>query len=194
MNLQSENGDVHVTGLVLSDKGLTADIQKQGSVYFDRSVAVSDNVVVTAQKGVIHVDNDVASLNGNITMKTTEGDVRVNNKVISDKGSVTVTTEKGNIHIGDNGENVKTVSADQNVALTTNLGKITIEGETFSKQGNITMSAKSDSYTPGSMNILIGEKGKVQAAGYVNLQAENGDLIVTDRILSGDGLTAEVQE
>ena len=194
VNLQSENGDVHVTGLVLSDKGLTADIQKQGSVYFDRSVAVSDNVVVTAQKGVIHVDNDVASLNGNITMKTTEGDVQVNNKVISDKGSVTVTTEKGNIHIGDNGENVKTVSADQNVALTTNLGKITIEGETFSKQGNITMSAKSDSYTPGSMNILIGEKGKVQAAGYVNLQAENGDLIVTDRILSGDGLTAEVQE
>ena len=194
VNLQSENGDVHVTGLVLSDKGLTADIQKQGSVYFDRSVAVSDNVVVTAQKGVIHVDNDVASLNGNITMKTTEGDVRVNNKVISDKGSVTVTTEKGNIHIGDNGENVKTVSADQNVALTTNLGKITIEGETFSKQGNITMSAKSDSYTPGSMNILIGEKGKVQAAGYVNLQAENGDLIVTDRILSGDGLTAEVKK
>ena len=64
VNLQSENGDVHVTGLVLSDKGLTADIQKHGSVYFDRSVAVSDNVVVTAQKGDIHVDNDVASLNG----------------------------------------------------------------------------------------------------------------------------------
>ncbi|MBR4907491.1 MAG: leukotoxin LktA family filamentous adhesin, partial [Acidaminococcaceae bacterium] len=195
VNLQTENGDLRVTNDIISGEGLTADAKTEGSVYFDRDVTVNKDVIITAEKGNIQVGHNVTSSDGNISMKTTDGNIGVEKKVTSEKGSVTVTTGAGNIHIGNNGENVKTVSANQDILLATDLGKIDVRGKTESESGNITMSAKSEEYKagPDGMNIIITENGKIQAAGYVNLQTENGDLRVTNDIISGEGLTADAK-
>jgi hypothetical protein len=146
--------------------------------------------------GHVNVDNNVTALNGDIRLKTVKGDVRVNNKVAANNGSVTATTEAGDIHIGDNGKNERTVYAKKDILLATGQGTIDIHGKTESSEGNITLSAKSKEYKPGAdgMNILISDSGIVKAAGYVNLKTENGDIHITDLILSGEGLTAEIKK
>ena len=80
--------------------------------------------------------------------------------------------------------------------MATESGTINIKGRTATTAGDITLSAKSEAYAPGSdgMNIIIEDNGQILAAGYVNLKAENGDLHVTDKVLSGEGLTAETSK
>ena len=218
VNLKAENGDLHITDKIVSGEGVTTEITGEGGVYFDRSVAVKGDVVITADKGDIHVDKNVASVDGTISMSTMEGDIQVgasvatdngdvslttgagdvsvDNKVSANNGSVTVTTDKGDIKIGDNGPNERTIFANQDITVATESGTINIKGRTATTAGDITLSAKSAAYTPGSngMNIIIEDNGEVLAAGYVNLKAENGDLHVTDKVLSGEGLTAETSK
>ncbi|MEE3404480.1 MAG: hypothetical protein VZR73_10390, partial [Acutalibacteraceae bacterium] len=186
-NVSTGEGNIHIGANVASGQG-TALTTGNGNIHVGANIASGQGAALTTGNGKITVDNLVAANNGNVSLVTGAGDISVNDKVIArsgdlteDKGNVTVTTGKGDIELGDNGENVKTVSADKKITLTTDLGKIKIEGGTESSSGDITMSAKSENYTPGAegMNILLDGHGKVKAAGYVNLQSENGDVHVT---------------
>ena len=113
----------------------------------------------------------------------------------SEHGAISVTTGNGNIHIGDNGENVDTVTAAKDVTLATELGKIEVSGKTSSKNGDVTLSAKSDGYKPGAdgMNIIINHNGKVEAGNSLHLNGGEGDLHISDRVSSGEDLTANVE-
>ena len=186
-NVSTGGGNIHIGADVVSGLG-TALTTGNGNIHIGANIVSGQDTALTTGNGKITVDNLVTANNGNVSLITGAGDIYVNDKVIArgenvteDKGNVTVTTGEGNIHIGDNGENVKTVSANKNITLTTDLGKIHIKGGTESSSGDITMSAKSENYKPGAegMNILLDGHGKVKAAGYVNLQSENGDVHVT---------------
>ena len=196
VNLKAENGDIHVTDQIVAGDGLTAEIQKEGSVYFDRSAVVREDVVLSSDKGDISVGKSITSLNGDIRMTATEGNIKVNDKVTAQNGNIQISTGDGDIHIGNNGPDEKTVSAKDDITVETERGEIRIAGKTASSNGNIILAAKSGAYTPGldGMNIIVEDTGRVEAKGYVNLKTENGDLHITDRIIAGDGLTATAKK
>ena len=93
------NGDLHITDKILSGEGVTTEITGEGSVYFDRSVAVKGDVVITADKGDIHVDKNVASVDGTISMSTMEGDIQVGASVATTNGDVSLTTGAGDVSV-----------------------------------------------------------------------------------------------
>ena len=194
-NVGTGEGNIHIGANVASGQG-TALTTGNGNIHIGANIASGQDTALTTGNGKITVDNLVASNNGNVSLTTGAGDISVNDKVLAGKGSVSATTGEGDIHIGDNGPNERTIFANQDITVATESGTINIKGRTATTDGDITLSAKSATYTPGSngMNIIIEDNGEVLAGGYVNLKAENGDLHVTDKVLSGEGLTAETSK
>ena len=194
VSVTSNTGHVFVKNSLTAKAGSANVSTGKGSIHIGANIASGQDTALTTGNGNITVDNLVAANNGNVSLTTGAGDISVNDKVIARTGSVTATTGEGDIKIGDNGPNERTIFANQDITVATESGTINIKGRTATTAGDITLSAKSAAYTPGSngMNIIIEDNGEVLAAGYVNLKAENGDLHITDKILSGEGVTTEI--
>ena len=107
---------------------ITAD---KGDIHVDKNVASVDGTIsMSTMEGDIQVGASVATDNGDVSLTTGAGDVSVDNKVSANNGSVTVTTDKGDIKIGDNGPNERTIFANQDITVATESGTINIKGRT----------------------------------------------------------------
>ena len=196
IKMSTKEGDINIGATVSASKGNVVMDIGDGNIHVGANIASGQDTNLTTGSGNISVDNLVTSDDGSISLTTGAGNISVNDKIIAKKAGISVITDKGDIKIGDNGPNERTIFANQDITVATESGTINIKGRTATTAGDITLSAKSAAYTPGSngMNIIIEDNGEVLAAGYVNLKAENGDLHVTDKVLSGEGLTAETSK
>ena len=99
--LNGRNGDIHITDDILAQKGITVNIAEQGSVFFDRDVAVTNDVDISTDNGNINVGHDVSSSEGTVILQTGEGDITVGS---DGTGSVTaekdVTVTTGDVYRG----------------------------------------------------------------------------------------------
>ncbi len=165
--LNGRNGDIHITDDILAQKGITVNIAEQGSVFFDRDVAVTNDVTgsVTAEKDV--------------TVTTGDGDIDIVKSVVSNDGSVTLQSDSGNIHVGDNGPDVDTVTAKENVTLKTVDGTIAVDGKTSTVEGDITVDAHDENEEAGD-NLVIAHNGQLISGRDLTLHTYNGNIDVTD--------------
>ena len=216
IKLEGQNGDIHITDKITAERNVNAKINDKGSLYFDNDLSADGAINMKTDSGNINIGHGVTATDSSIAMQTGtgnievgaavtaqkdislesgSGNINVDKEVKSEFGAISVTTGNGNIHIGDNGENEETVTAAGDVTLATELGKIEVSGKTSSKNGDVTLSAKSDGYKPGAdgMNIIINHNGRVEAGNSVHLNGGEGDLHISDRVSSGDDLTANVE-
>ena len=216
ITLEGQNGDIHITDKITAERNVNAVINDKGSLYFDNDLSADGAITANVEEGNIEIGAAVTSGEGDVSLTTGagkidvgaavtaqkdislesgSGNINVDKEVKSELGAISVTTGNGNIHIGDNGENEETVTAAGDVTLATELGKIEVSGKTSSKNGDVTLSAKSDGYKPGAdgMNIIINHNGRVEAGNSVHLNGGEGDLHISDRVSSGEDLTANVE-
>ena len=204
------NVATHGLGSVYFDQEVSVGGDVTGSTDIG-SVTVGDNinaegrVALTVGDGNITVGTDTNPDAGHlkaasVTMTAGKGDVTITRTLTSQDtavakdGGITVKTGEGTIHVGNNGPDVETVTAkgDGSISLVSDLGKVEIFGKTSTAKGDIAISAASSDYTPGpdGMNIIIDEEGKIVSGRSVSLDAENGDIHVTDDIIAKRDLNA----
>ncbi|MBR1761594.1 MAG: hypothetical protein IJ741_10530, partial [Schwartzia sp.] len=193
ISLNGRNGDIFITDDILAKKSISANIAEQGSVYFETDVDVSGNVGIHADEGDIFVGHTVQAAE-NIDMSTNKGIIDVGRAVTSTGGSIDVRVGTGDVIIGDNGPNVDTVTAKDNINIDVELGKIYINGKTSTKTGDIALSAGESQYTRGTQSIIIDLNGMVESGRDVRLTGRNGDFHVTDAIQVKRDLYAQVLE
>jgi len=186
------NGDVYVSDRIKAKEDLAAEISEKGSVIFATDVNVNGNVNVITNEGDIVVGHEVRA-NKDINMVTNQGDIAVGSFVVSTGGSIDVQVKTGDVMIGDNGPEVDTVAAKDNINVDVDLGRIKIYGKTSTQTGDISMSAGDNQYTPGMQNIIIEQNGAIDSGRDVKLVGRNGDLHVTDAIRSKRNLEAKVR-
>ena len=193
VTLNGRNGDIFITDDIQAKKSITANIVDQGSVYFERDVNVNGSVSIQTDDGDISVGHMVQAAE-NIDMTTNKGNIDIGCAVTSTGGSIDIRVGTGDVTIGDNGPNVDTVTAQDNINIDVDLGKIYVKGKTSTQTGDISMSAGGSQYTPGAQNIIIDLNGLVDSGRDVSLTERNGDLHVTDAILVKRNLTTKVRE
>ncbi|MCR5176528.1 MAG: hypothetical protein K6C05_06700 [Anaerovibrio sp.] len=174
-------------------KSLATEVSEKGSVYFDTDVNVNGIVNITTNEGEIVVGHEVKAVD-DINMTTNKGDIDIGSAITSTGGSIGLQVGTGDVTIGDNGPDVETVTARDNINAKVDLGKIMIYGKTSTKNGDISMSAGEAQYNPGSQNIIISQNGVLQSGADIELTGRNGDLHVTDRIQSNKNLTVNTED
>lgn len=173
ISLTGRNGDILIDDSLKAQRGLSAAVKGQGNLDFATDITV----------------------NGDIDLSIEKGDVKIGHSVKSEAGNVSIVVGKGNIDVGDNEGDVETVTANQNVNLATGLGTITVYGKTSTENGDIYLTAASDKYDPNSPNIVvIDHVGKVDSARNVVLNTTNGDLHITDDIISKKDTIANINQ
>ena len=191
--LNGRNGDIFITDAISAKKSLKVDIAEQGSVFFAKDVDVTNDVGIAVDKGNIAVGYSVNSDDGTIRLTTESGNISVGKTVTAGK-DIAISSHQGDITIGDNGPNVDTVTAKENIDVGTELGKVYIYGKTSTQTGDISLSAGENEYTRGAQSIIIDMNGKVDSGRDVRMAARNGDLHVTDDIQAKRDIYAQVFE
>ena len=114
-----------------------------------------------------------------MTVTTGDGDIDIVKSVVSNDGSVTLQSDSGNIHVGDNGPDVDTVTAKENVTLKTVDGTIAVDGKTSTVEGDITVDAHDGNEEAGD-NLVIAHNGQLISGRDLTLHTYNGNIEVTD--------------
>ncbi|WP_028130604.1 hypothetical protein [Selenomonas sp. AE3005] len=213
IHLNVGNGDLHVSDRIQAKQDLVTELEEKGGIYFDTDVNVAGKVSVKTTDGDIYVGHDVratqdivmaaavgtinvgatvVSGNGNVNLAAENGDIAVGKEVRAEKGSIGVQVSTGNVTIGDNGPDVETVTAHENINIGVDVGKIYIYGKTSTQTGDISMAAGNSQYKPGELNFVIEQNGQIESGRDVLLNGRNGDLHVTDRINAKQGLNAKI--
>ena len=135
------------------------------------------------------------SKTGKVSIQTGEGIVGIVKTVTAQQGSIDIQVAgTGGVIIGNNGPDVKTVTAKHTIDIGVDLGQIKIYGKTSTEEGDISMTAGSDQYTPGDRNFIIEQNGVLESGRDINLTGRNGDLLVSYRIQANRDLNAVVLE
>lgn len=197
VTLDATNGDIHVTDDIIAKQDLNTYTHQNGSIVFETGVNVTGQANAGTDNGNIDINGSVKA-GGDISMHIAQkGNIDVgkipNYTITSTDGSIDMSTGEGNIKIGDNGPDVDTVTAKQDINLATGLGKIEIYGKTATEKGDISMSATSFAYTPGDdgRNIIIDQNGQVASGRDVNMTATKGDIHITDTVTTNRSLNAQ---
>ena len=100
------------------------------------------------------------------------------------EGNIQAHAGQGDITIGDNGPTEDTVTANKNISLVTDDGKIYIYGKTSTKEEDIYLSVANKHFAEGEDGrlIIFDHNGIIDSARSVELQGTNGDIHVTDEI------------
>ena len=188
MVIKTDEGNITVGKDITANQGRVTLTTDTGSI----TVGVDDG---SGQKVGVIVANDDVNINAG-TGTGTGNNVNIETSVESKAADVNVKVKDGDIHIGNNGLDVDTVTAKQDVTLETTGGKITVDGKTSTQDGDITLKAANKEYVAGESgrNIIINHTGKVESGHDANLNAENGDLHVTDRVTAQGALNAETRK
>ena len=204
ITLEGQNGDIHVTDDIKAKRNINTTILEQGSLYFDTDIDVTGDVNLQTTRGDINIGHNVTS-DKSIKMETGTGDINIGNKVTAADSVLfntvhgdisidnTVTAQEGNIQahagqgditIGDNGPTEDTVTANKNISLVTDDGKIYIYGKTSTKEEDIYLSVANKHFAEGEDGrlIIFDHNGMIDSARSVELQGTNGDIHVTDEI------------
>ena len=204
ITLEGQNGDIHVTDDIKAKRNINTTILEQGSLYFDTDIDVTGDVNLQTTRGNINIGHNVTS-DKSIKMETGTGDINIGNKVTAADSVLfntvhgdisidnTVTAQEGNIQahagqgditIGDNGPTEDTVTANKNISLVTDDGKIYIYGKTSTKEEDIYLSVANKHFVEGEDGrlIIFDHNGVIDSARSVELRGTNGDIHVTDEI------------
>ncbi len=202
LEMSTKEGNITVGHNLTSEKDITLTSGK-GDVTVGADVTAGGKVQMDTGVGNITVGDGTAGNEGagnvtgvgNVTLNIGTGDVTINKTVTSTEGSIDISTQEGNIHIGDNGPDVKTVTAKEDVSLVTEEGKIEVYGKTSTTNGNITLKASNKEYVAGAdgQNIIIDHNGRIDSGQDATLIAKKGDLHVTDRVKANRDLNAITQ-
>ena len=151
-------------------------------------------------------EGDILAKNGDVSIQTGQGTVAIVKTVTAQKGSIDVESGKGDILIGDNGADVKTVSAEQNVKLATQDGTIVVSGKTETRKGDITVLARDEDNNNNLIINGINLNGELYAGaeknenpnatgvtGNLTLQTYNGDIEITDHTKAKGNINAKVE-
>ena len=192
VNMTATNGDIHITDRIKAARELNAQTHTKGSVLFDTDLDVDHDVRIATDEGDVKIGKTIKAT-GDISVQVAKGTIDIGKTVTSTGGSIDMTTDEGNIRIGDNGPDVDTVTAKQDINLATGLGKIEIYGKTATEKGDISMSAASSAYIPGDdgRNIIIGQNGRVVSGQDVNMTATKGDIRITDAVTAKRSLRTQ---
>lgn len=215
IKLNVGNGDLHVSDRIHAKKDLVTELSEKGSLYFDTDVDVTGSVSVKTVEGDIHVGHDVvaskdiamatakgnidvgaavAAAEGNVNLATGQGNIAIGKEVRAERGSIGAQVGTGSVIIGNNGPDVETVTAQENINIGVDVGQVKIYGKTSTKTGDISMAAGANNYTPGAQNFIIEQNGLLESGRDIRLTGRNGDLHVTDAIQAKRNLYTQVHE
>ena len=221
LKLQTYNGDIEISDRTKAKGDIYAKVENKGDISFGRDVdtqgsltfevddgnvkvgkdlTAAKDITITSGKGDVVVGDtktgdggNVLSKTGDVSIQTGQGDVKIVKTVTAQKGSIDVESGKGDILIGDNGADVKTVSAEQNVKLATQDGTIVVSGKTETRKGDITVLARDEDNNNNLIINGINLNGELYAGaeknenpnatgvtGNLTLQTYNGDIEITD--------------
>lgn len=199
VNITTEDGNIAIGKTVTSTEGSVNLQTGTGSILIGEDVTAEKNVAIATKKGSVIVgDTDtgnagnVLSTKGDVSIQTGEGIVGIVKSVTAQQGSIDVQVGTGGVTIGNNGKNVETVTAKNNIDIGVELGQVKIYGKTSTKEGDISMAAGENQYTPGTKNFIIEQNGLLESGRDINLTGRNGDLYVTDAIRANRNLNALV--
>ena len=199
--ISTNSGSITVGQTVSSDAGSVSLTTASGDVLLGKDVTAEKDVAIVSGKGNIVIgdvttgdDGDVLSKTGNVSIRTDEGSVGIVKTVTAQQGSVGIASGQGDILIGNNGPDVKTVTAQENIDVGTGVGQIKIYGKTSTQDGDISMSAGANAYTKGARNFIIEQNGLLESGRDITLTGRNGDLHVTDAIQASRDLNTQVNE
>ena len=172
LSITTEEGNIAIGRTINSDEGTVTLQTKTGDILVGQDITAGNSVALSTTEGSIVVgdkdtgnDGDILAKTGNVTIGTDNGNIEVVKTVTAEKGSIDITSGKGDILIGNNGPDVKTVSAYKDVDLTAKNGKITVYGKTSAETGDATLLAGNETYVAGDAgtNIIIDQNGEVKA-------------------------------
>ena len=203
LSMSTDNGDITVGQTVTATQGSVGMTTGTGEITIGEDVTAGNNVSVTTGTGNVTVGSNgkgSVTADKDVVVTVGKGDVDIVKSVASTESSVDISTQDGNIHIGNNGPDVKTVTAKEDVTLETEKGKITVDGKTSTEEGDITLKAASENYTEGAagQNIIINNdgithNGVVESGNDATLITKNSDLLVTDDVKAKGSLNTETQ-
>ena len=202
VNISTENGFIAVGYTVNAEEGKVNLKTGTGDVLVGKDVTAGTGVDITTDDGSIVIgavatgdDGDVLARSGDVSIKAVKGNVEIAKTVTAQTGSIDISTGNGEILIGDNGPDVKTVTARENINLETKEGRIVVYGKTSTEEGDITLAARRQEYVSGAANssFVIDQNGKLEAGRTINLHVSNGDLHISDRIQAKEDLQTELE-
>ena len=198
LNFEVDDGDI-IVGNDVTATGNIAMTTGTGSINVGKDIVAGASVTISSQQGDVLIgdpntgdDGDVLSKTGDVSIQTGQGDVKIVKTVTAQEGSIDVQVGTGGVTIGNNGKNVETVTAKNNIDIGVELGQVKIYGKTSTKEGDISMAAGENQYTPGTKNFIIEQNGLLESGRDINLTGRNGDLHVTDAIQANRNLNAQV--
>ena len=185
-------GSIQVGAAVAAAEGSVELSTVQGSIAVGGTVSAGQDVALSTDTGNILVGEAVLAGNS-VNAQIRQGDVEIQKAVTAKQGSIDVQVGTGGILIGDNGPDVETVTARENIDMSVDQGKIKIYGKTSTQNGDIYMSAGEETYTAGMRNIIIEQNGEIASGRDVTLTGRNGDLHVTDAVQAQRNLNVQVK-
>ena len=212
IDIASGQGDIIVGNTVNSDEGNVSLQSGNGDILVGQDITAGQAVSITSQQGDVVIgdvttdEGDILAKNGDVSIQTGQGTVAIVKTVTAQKGSIDVESGKGDILIGDNGADVKTVSAEQNVKLATQDGTIVVSGKTETRKGDITVLARDEDNNNNLIINGINLNGELYAGaeknenpnatgvtGNLTLQTYNGDIKITDHTKAKGNINAKVE-
>ena len=193
ISMTANKGDIYVGATVSSGEGNVALASTQGSIDVGGNVTAKQAVELSTDIGDITVGEEVRA-GESVNVKTSQGDVLIAKAVTAEQGNIGVNVGTGNVIIGDNGPDVETVTAQESINIGVDVGQVRIYGKTSTKNGDISMAAGANQYTPGGQNFIIEQNGLLASGRDINLTGRNGDLHVTDAIQANRNMNVKVNE
>ena len=168
ISLEGRNGDISITEDLKAKGGLQAKVEGQGNLSFGTDIEVTNDIVLSTDKGNVEVGKKVKSTDGNIS----------------------ITTGQGTINIGSQGPTDDALSAKDNINLETKDGIISVQGLTHSTNGDVNVSAYASEYQAGASSVIIDQNGQVISDnGGITITSGNGDFHITDTVKAKTNLT-----
>lgn len=155
---RNENGDVVVKKNVQAGQDLTLAVQRDGKLLID----------------LPEDDRDI-SAGRNVTLRTERAPITIENKVTAETGNAHVITSSGNIEV------MNTVSAAQDVMLSTDSGNVSVTGNVA---GDNFVNVET-----GSGNVTMA--GNVTAGSEVNVKSASGDIALRKDVTAGLNIRVE---
>ena len=124
---------------------------------------------------------------------TDDGDIDITKPITVTDGTILLLTVDGNIRVDDNGAD-NMLSAQKEVDILTTHGAITIAGKVSTQDGDIKITTREDSYTPGQENIKVEGNGAINSGKDIYLNLWNGDVHVTDKFNAKKDIFVEIRD
>ena len=197
VNISTDKGTITIRHTVNSEKGTISLKNGDGDIKVGENITAGKKVELTTKAGDITVGNGITGKGkvtaaGDVTVDTGAGDVKIVKSVTSTADSVTVKSGSGNLHIGNNGPDVDTVTANKNVTLETMDGTITVDGRTSTQTGDINVHAHDEDEAAGD-SLVITQNGRLDAGRDLTMHTYNGGINVTDNTTANRNINVQVE-